>query len=192
MEVTTIALAIQNSWSEIEEWHRANAPRLLENLQDGASDQQIDEFEAATGVSLPEDYKASLKLHNGDVYIYDYQYLSLDGVLNKWLMMTHLSADGVFDGRNPVDAGGGVIQNTWWQRGWVPFAVDGGGNMICIDVAPAANGIVGQLLYMELQSGPGISQYKSFREWLERYRDDLHRGFYTVDEDGYLVERNDS
>ncbi|MCI0529674.1 MAG: SMI1/KNR4 family protein, partial [Nitrospira sp.] len=82
---------IQNIWRDIEVWYRENAPRLLQDLKDGASDQQISEFEAAIGMSLPDDYKTSVRLHNGAVYVHDYEYLSLEGVLSKWSTMTHLS-----------------------------------------------------------------------------------------------------
>lgn len=191
IELTDVEIAIQNIWHEIEAWYMKNAPRLLEDLKGGVSDQQINDFEAVIEMSLPDDYKASLKLHNGDVYFHDYEYLNLECVLNKWLIMTRLNEDDTFKDRKPIDTAGGIIQNTWWHRGWIPFAEDGGGNLICIDKAPGVNGVPGQMLYMELQSGPCVSKHKSFLEWIGHYKDDLYRGVYELDEDGCLVEKID-
>lgn len=191
MAKTDVEAAIQKIWNDIERWYAENAPRLLENLRNGVSDQDISKFEARVGLKLPNDYKASLRLHNGDVYVHDYNYLSLERVLNKWLMMTEQSEEGVFEEREVFDAGGGIIQNAWWHRDWIPFAEDGGGNLICIDMAPETDGVVGQILNMELQSGPFASEYTSFLKWLESYKDDLYGGVYEVDEDGYLIEKLD-
>jgi cell wall assembly regulator SMI1 len=81
--------------------------------------------------------KPHIRLHDGDAYVHDYNYLSLEGVLRKWLMMTELSEEGVFKERKVFDAGEGIIQNTWWHRAWIPFA-EMEGNLICIDLAPEA------------------------------------------------------
>ncbi|WP_228062085.1 SMI1/KNR4 family protein [Coleofasciculus sp. LEGE 07081] len=191
MAGTDVKTTIQNIWNDIKEWYTENASSLLENLKDGVSDQELREFEERVGLALPDDYKASLKLHNGDVYIHDYNYLSLDGVLNRWLRMKKMSEEGGFEGREVFEAGEGIIQNTWWHPGWIPFAEDGGGNLICIDMAPDADGVVGQILNMELRSGPGVSEYTSFLEYLEHYKDDLYAGVYEVDEDGYIIEKLD-
>jgi cell wall assembly regulator SMI1 len=187
-ETKDIEKAIQNIWKDIENWYRTNVPHFLEDLRDGVSDEHINEFEALFGVSLPEDYKASLKIHNGYVSLHDYTYLSLDVVFHKWSSMTKLSESGSFE-ENEVSDAGGLIQNTWWHRGWIPFAEDGGGNMICIDMMPTEAGVKGQILYMELRSGPFVSKYKSFLEWLDGYKDDLYQDVYEVDEDGFIVEK---
>lgn len=191
MAKTDVEAAIQNTWNQIERWYAENAPRILENLRNGASDEDISNFEARVGLPLPDDYKASLRLHDGDAYVHDYNYLSLEGVLNNWLLMTEQSEQGVFKEREVFDAGGGIIQNTWWHRAWIPFAEDGGGNLICIDMAPEADGVVGQILKMEMQLGPVATQYKSFLEWLASYKNDIYGEVYEVDEDGYLIEKLD-
>ncbi len=191
MATTDVEATIQNIWHDIEKWYAENAPRLLANLKDGVSNQVITDFEARVGLSLPDDYKASLRLHNGDVYVHDYNYLSLQRVLKNWLMMTEQSEQGVFEGREIFDAGAGIIQNTWWHGAWIPFAEDGGGNLICIDMAPETDGVVGQILNMEMQSGPVASEFTSFLKWLESYKNDLYNGVYEVDEDGSLIEKLD-
>jgi cell wall assembly regulator SMI1 len=46
--------------------------------------------------------------------------------------------DGTFrDGREPDDTSGRVFQPVWWHRGWVPFAEDGGGNLVQVSMSMA-------------------------------------------------------
>ncbi|MCA9642918.1 MAG: SMI1/KNR4 family protein, partial [Myxococcales bacterium] len=50
----------------IQHWMQSNgAPRLAENLAQGASDEQLREAEEAFGVELPRDLRALWKVHNG-------------------------------------------------------------------------------------------------------------------------------
>lgn len=180
---------IQSLWNDIESWYKENAQNILESLRDGASDQQINELETSVGTTLPNDYKESLKIHNGDIYFHDYNYLSLEGVFKKWSMMTELNQDGTFEGNQAEGAKRGLIQNVWWHSKWIPFAEDSGGNMLCIDMAPGINGIKGQIIKMEIQSGPSATGNKSFLDWLRHYKDDLYGGKYKVDDYGFIVEK---
>jgi cell wall assembly regulator SMI1 len=187
---TDLSLDIQKIWSDIEQWYSNHAANLLEDLNNGISDQVLTEFESQTGLTIPEDYKTSLKIHNGDVYFHSYCYQSLEGVLKSWLLMKQQVEAGAFEGRQIFNEGEEVIQNIWWCSRWIPFAEDSGGNFICIDLEPASQGIVGQIIKMEVNAGPVATEYESFFEWLKSYRDDLYKGLYEVDEDGYLFEKD--
>jgi cell wall assembly regulator SMI1 len=184
-----VEAAIRDIWREIELWYKEKAPGILENLKPPASDEQIKEFEVRLGTSLPPDYRASLKVHNGDIYFHDYKYLRIDGVFKKWEMTTKLKEDGKFEGRKVEEAVRGIIQNSWWHRAWIPFAEDSCGNLLCIDMAPGTNGVEGQIIRMEIKSGPEFSGHKSFLSWLERYKNDLYAGKYEVHEFGFIVEK---
>lgn len=179
---------IKTVWHEIEVWYRKNASALLAELNNGVSDQQLNDFEALTGFSLPEDYKSSLQIYNGGTYINGYRYNSLGQTLGIWIEMKRLNDDGTFAGVEAIYADGGEIQKNWWCPGWIPFTQDLGGNLYCVDTQPGENGIFGQIIYWDTVEGPSLSEYKSFLEWLRHYRDDLYRGVYQVDEDGFLIK----
>lgn len=185
----TTEASINAIWEKIEEWLKKNSPTLFERLKPGATNQELQEFEKKTGLTLPDDYKASLKRHNGEVSLTDYTYSPLHSVLSNWEMMSELDAKGKFNALEIEGTGAGKIQPVWWHKGWIPFAEDSGGNMLCIDTAPGKRGKSGQILYMELQTGPQVSKYKSFSEWLDRYKKDLRQGKYEVGEDGFLNEK---
>lgn len=181
------AAEVGKTWRRIELWLKQHSPRLLAELQPGASDGEVAALEGRVGATLPTDYSASLKLHNGAAYLNDYQYLSVEGVKTAWTMMTDLSEKGTFRGRTAEESEG--MQRTWWHRGWIPFAQDGGGNMLCLDTAPTDKGRLGQVLSMELQGGPALTEHKSFLEWLQHYSAGLSKGKYKVGRDGHLTEK---
>ncbi len=183
-----VVMAIEDTWWAIEEWYREHAPRLHADLGTGLSEEQIRALEERLGLLLPSDYKASLRLHNGDVSVNDYHYLRADVVTDVWDSLTKRSEEGQFVGREVDQGGAGIIQDTWWHRGWIPFLEDSGGNMFCIDTVPAAEGVAGQVVQIEIGAGPFPTAYPSFLAWLREYKDDLYRGKYIVDEDGLLQE----
>ncbi|HEY9877863.1 MAG TPA: SMI1/KNR4 family protein, partial [Leptolyngbyaceae cyanobacterium] len=86
---------MQTIWARIDAWLMANAPGVLQTLKPGASDAQIKAFEQVVGVQLPEDVKASFRIHNGQS---DYEYglidgrelLSLDRIQDEWLVWKDL------------------------------------------------------------------------------------------------------
>ena len=93
-----IGQTIKDTWRDIEEWYRQYAPRLLEDIPDGASEAEIGALEGQFGLTLPDDDKASLRIHNGDVNVHDYHYMTIDSVAATWAMMTELSDNGAFTG----------------------------------------------------------------------------------------------
>ena len=38
------------------------------------------------------------------------------------------------------------VRSDWWNAKWVPFAGDGGGDSLCVDLAPAKGGVAGQVI----------------------------------------------
>jgi len=107
--------AICEIWKEIEDWYKENIPTLLTDLHGSATEQEIIEFESLIGTSLPVDYKSSIQIHNGEVYLHDYEYLSLNRVRGIWLDEKRYCEDGTYSGRTAFEEGQGIIQNRWWR-----------------------------------------------------------------------------
>jgi cell wall assembly regulator SMI1 len=61
--------------------------------------------------------------------------------------------------------------------------------MICIDLAPAKDGKMGQIIYWEKGQGPLPSKYHSFFEWLRAYQKGLYYGHFIVDQEGFIYPR---
>ncbi|HEY6173321.1 MAG TPA: SMI1/KNR4 family protein [Kofleriaceae bacterium] len=178
---------IDEIWKAIEDWLRAHAGPTLDALRPGADDTAIADLERAIGVSLPADYRASLKRHDGRAYLTDYEYLSIARIVSVWQSKQKALDEGTFIGREVNDKGGGVVRDFWWHPGWIPFAEDGAGNLLCIDTVPGWKGTRGQVIHWERTSGPFGGPNRSFHQWLRTYRDDLLGGQrYEVDDEGLI------
>ena len=55
----------KHSWEKIDAWAEANYEELWENLGEGATQNDVNELEHELDVSLPEDVRASLQIHDG-------------------------------------------------------------------------------------------------------------------------------
>ena len=67
---------IKDCWNRIEKWFKKNKPEFLELLADGASEEEILELEKYLMCKLPNDFRESLKIHNGQK---DWGFLFHDG-----------------------------------------------------------------------------------------------------------------
>lgn len=183
-------MTVREIWKDIEHFLEKNSEYLYSSLEDGASEPDILEFEKQLGFRLPEDYRESVLIHNGDVSLTDYAYLKINSAARVWKSRTESFEKN--KNKYPVDklyimdCDIDIIQNVPWSRNWIPVLEDGGGNCICIDMEPGQKGKMGQILFWERETGPEASRFGSFAEWLSAYRDDLYNGKYKVDRDGFL------
>ena len=155
--------AVITAWQRLEKWYHDKAPEIYKNLNDGASMEEVEILQNEMGIELPIDLAASLKVHNGAMEFHNgYHYLTTAQMLKVWSMMRELNQQGAFSTYEPKESVKGLIQNTWWNPCWIPFAEDSQGNLICVDLDPGEEGRHGQVVYWERVEGPLTSDYVSF------------------------------
>ena len=93
---------MQDVWDRIHSWLEVHAPIVVAALPPGASEAQIQEAEQYLGVQLPEDVKASYRIHDGGpVEGYSFldtdQFYSLEGVKSGWQTWKDILDEGVLD-----------------------------------------------------------------------------------------------
>jgi cell wall assembly regulator SMI1 len=170
-------------WKRIDTALKANRA-VKPSLQKPATEAQIAKSEAAIGITFPPALRASYRIHNGQKSEADclfpeelfgldgpFSLLSLDEIVNEWQTWKRLLDAGEFKKRkgNP-DAG---IRSDWWNPNWISFANDGGGDSLCIDLAPARGGAVGQVI-LHRHDDPSRSKIAgNFRELLPLLADNL-------------------
>jgi cell wall assembly regulator SMI1 len=187
---------IAESWRRIENWLRAHDPGTLATLRPGATPEALAATEAALGVALPDDLRASILLHDGQerstttqalpALIEGVEFLSLDEMRVQWAIWQELLADGEFD-RVTSDASAGVRPD-WWNARWIPLTYDGSGNHYCADLDPAPGGTAGQIITMWHDEATRALIVPSFGAWLAAFAADLDAGHYAYDDEcGHLV-----
>jgi cell wall assembly regulator SMI1 len=134
---------IDEIWDRLEAALKAAAPDIRKSLKKKTTEAKLTKLEKKLGVTLPADLRASLLRHDGqkdeadglfpEDYIDDmageFLLLSTAEIESDWKMWQELTDGGEFAG-NTTTPGKGVLGG-WWNRGWVPFATDGGGDYLC-------------------------------------------------------------
>lgn len=187
--------SITDLWQRIDQWLATHAPRIL--LNPGASEADVAEAEARLGLALPEDFKASYRIHNGGG-------ASLVGLLEgmteglfplKWLSAYEMGNEPADFVTNPARKCQ-PVQPVMGHPGWLVFATNAGGSSFgsdwCLDLAPAAGGQVGQVIECEQGDGPTLVIAPSFEALLTQWVEWVESGDISYGVDGYGGEGFDA
>ena len=180
-------------WTKIENWILANCPQILDTLNIGASQQEINKLESTIALKLPSDFIEFYKIHNGQRWTHlnlldGDRLLSIDEIISEWKQWSDVLP--VIDA-NCKEMYGEVASSTpdkgikpfWWNFSWIPITSNGSGDNYCIDLDPTIDGIRGQIIRMlhDLPDRELIAP--SFSSWINNYVTDLESGVYTISND---------
>jgi cell wall assembly regulator SMI1 len=156
---------MQAIWDRIEARLNIHAPEVLDTLLTGVDDDDIQEIEAELGYQLPEDVRASLRLHNG----------TIDGFADIWRLLT---IDEIAGEQKRLSLGYSMKRPYW-----IPLASDGCGDFLCVDVEQGEQ--LGQIIHFDHET---VSSWvaPSFQVLLAMFADHLEMGKYALDETGRL------
>ena len=158
-------------WERIHTWHEANSPVGYGNLRPGASDEAIRAAEDAMGLELPEDVKASYRIHDGQdnepglIGGEEWCLLPLAEMVEQW---GRWSESDAMDGR------------------CVPIAWGGSGDYVFLKLGPDA-GESGRLMIQRNDSADPDPLAPSFWAWLASFADQLEKGEFAYSEDDGCV-----
>lgn len=154
-------------WNWIEEWLRIAAPESLTHLYPGATEQQVQAAEAALGFPLPADLKVSWLLHNGtaEFFFGGWGLLPLEQILAAY------QAERAFQE---------------WPTTSVPFATDGCGGDLCVDMDASLGKQMGRIVFFDHELGEDFIT-SDFWSLISGFVNDLEDGAYRVDESSRLV-----
>jgi cell wall assembly regulator SMI1 len=196
--------SVQTLWGRIEVWMSKHAPFTWQKLPSGVREEEIQQAEEALGIALPQDFKISYRMHNGHFradLVTTMNILPLQQIIEYWEELKLLLEDGVFDDRKPYyffdpicirsHWQTGPIQPVWWHAQWVPFGVDGAGNLCCLDLAPASGGSIGQIIDWDHECGPSRTLFSNFQHLLSTFADQVEAGYYVDTVKGLRVRSAD-
>ncbi|AOB25797.1 MULTISPECIES: SMI1/KNR4 family protein [Bordetella] len=155
-------------WAAFEAYLRGNAPALLADLNPPATEETLRSLQQQLGVDLPEDFLDFLRGHDGqkghaDSLFGDYEFLSSDRILDAWAFWKKQSeSSSLRDGDAEPAAG---VHANWWNTKWIPFAANGSGDYLCLDLAPAEGGSVGQVISVWHDDGARKIKGRNFSAW---------------------------
>lgn len=185
---------MKETWNRLEAWLNEHAESISKALNTGATSLQIELLEKKIGKTLPEDFIAFYKIHNGQndrsLGLYDGEIvLSIDRIIGEWSVWDELLQSGDFATYTSSPESG--IKNNWWNPYWIPITSDGNGNHYCLDLDPSSNGKYGQVIRMWHDDPMRELLAHSFTDWINAYISDLENGLYVYSEDaGGIVEKS--
>jgi cell wall assembly regulator SMI1 len=112
--------------------------------------------------------------------------LTLAEIATEWAMLRNFWDEGNFDGAKSQPER--CIRNDWRTVGWILVADNGGGDCICLDMAPAKSGIAGQVILSFHDMDERRRLAKSYGAWLDKLAKGFASGKYALDEDDGIVE----
>ncbi len=166
--------------ARLDRWMKANRPTYYASFKPGSSADELANFEKKLGAKLPQTLKDLLMWRNSDAddpsperFIGNWSLMSLREIVSTWEGLNGLKEGGDFDD----------LDKDWWNKSWVPFLENGGGDNLCIDVrgAVAEKGEV--IRFWHDDEGRKIL-YKSIDALLESFLPWLEKGKWDVDDDG--------
>ncbi|OBA20116.1 cell wall assembly and cell proliferation coordinating protein [Metschnikowia bicuspidata var. bicuspidata NRRL YB-4993] len=99
-------------------------------------------------------------------------------ISNSYLMHQKISNSYLMHQKSiPKDA----VQPYYVHRGWIPIARDYVGNMIALDLAPGAAGIMGQIILFGREFDTKVVVASNLQELLFHFITDLETGNYQID-----------
>lgn len=180
--------AVTEAWRRIETWLQTFAPTRAKGLRPGVTPEELADAEKRMGLILPEDFKASYSIHDGDEGNYllmGYSDFYLLSYVYSFREIFHdLLQDAKWASRKPGFVSDPArqslpIQQVWCHPEWIAFAGDGSGYHWCLDLAPAPGGTRGQIITWDHEDGPANLLFPSFAALLAAYADQLEAGYYV-------------
>ena len=189
---------IEELWQRLEQWGAANAPAMLQDLNPGASAADIADLENQLGFPLPEELRESLVIHNGESdgwpsrVFADYgAYLGTDRILEAWQQRQEIAdsmaSDEAFseaERKEQIEQGiifvDGPVVPDMFRSEWIPIMDCNGDVFWAIDLAPAADGTVGQVIAVDWEGCSWKVEAMSLRDFLQRYVERLEAGRYRI------------
>jgi cell wall assembly regulator SMI1/ankyrin repeat protein len=163
-------------WKRIEKSANKVDKSIKKSLNRAAADADLQAVEKTCGISLPADFLASCAIHDGqkpgadeslvpeDWFDGPYELLPAAAIVSEWNMWKSLVDGGEF--RNQSSAPDDGIRDAWWHPGWIPIAGNGGGDFLCLDLAPVDKGRIGQVIELRHDSPARRMGAASFAEFL--------------------------
>ncbi|EAU88202.2 glucan synthesis regulatory protein [Coprinopsis cinerea okayama7 len=187
---------LSQTWNRIRVWLNREYPELGDTLNYGILPQDLAEIEMQMGLALPPAVRESYLCVDGqepesaagcsEGLFFGLTLLPLESVLEEWRFWREVDEDST-TGANPklLELMQSIpprwIRLEYSNRGWVPLIADKAGNYVGVDLNPAEEGAVGQVIIFGRDfdtkvvlwhgDGPG-----GWGKWLAAFADELESG----------------
>lgn len=188
------------AWGRIYRWIEERYPELFDQIMDGATLNDIEEFEYDIDCTIPADVRESYALHDGQErggkptgLIFGIELMCLESVLEEWSIWRNaaIKYNELVRIKSAARRGWGeqksvpkdAVQAVYSHPAWIPLAKDGGGNNISIDLNPGPKGRWGQVILFGRDFDTKYVIAPSWGAFLDMFANDLEHGRPFIDDD---------
>ncbi|MDF9840639.1 MULTISPECIES: SMI1/KNR4 family protein [unclassified Paenibacillus] len=160
----------ENGECSLIEALKAYIPEVEELLNPGVEEAQIMEAEKRIGFQFPDDFRKLYMKHNGEGH-------QVMGVMAGFTW--HSLPDGNNwrnSSLNIVSGKPDAIKEGGYRKGWVPFADDGGGSVLIMDLEPGVKGSYSQVISLDRNTNISYVIAESFSQFVESIVSQLRTG----------------
>jgi cell wall assembly regulator SMI1 len=208
---------VKRFWHDLESWLKQTAPHWLETLPPPVSEDKLEALESHLGFMLPEEFKASYRIHDGlgeskllRLERHQYPQFQVYGILHEtvwdWLPLEAIAPtytqrldiykdifpEAAFEQVEGVTSLKGPVKSHHWNECWIPFQTLNGADIVTyLDLDPAEGGVVGQIIQQDMEGCHQEVVASSLSEWLERHLENLKNSYYDASSDVLWVSRED-
>ena len=195
---------VTESWDTLMNWLAEHLPAALGSLAPPASEAAINEAEAVLGRSMPADWQALYRRHNGEILevppgVFDdgHRFLPLQQLAELAQMArTHaIPADelSLSAWKQGIEAGlisvHGPVKPLAGSPDWIPFTSMNGDITRYLDFDPAPGGTPGQIIETDPEAGVYCVLAPSLEEFLANYVAGLQSGRFRVEDQAIIDTR---
>jgi molybdopterin molybdotransferase len=177
-------MTVEKIVADLEDWFSQHAPKAKEVLLPGATADDIAALEKSVGSTVPDELRSLFAAHDGQQprsfvsTIDGCMLLSCKRAGKAWSTLGELLDAGDLD--QPAESKDGKVKAVWWSKKWIPFAEGGSGDMLCVDLDPAAKGTAGQVLRFFHDEGWRDQLAPSVEAFLADYLRRLREGKFKL------------
>ncbi|KTG41689.1 hypothetical protein cypCar_00027796, partial [Cyprinus carpio] len=101
---------LKKAWDDLKNYLNQKCPRMIASLKEGVREEELDTIEVQIGCKLPNDYRCSYKIHNG-------QKLVVPGLMGSMALSNHYRSEDLLD----IETAAGGFQQRKGMRQCLPF-----------------------------------------------------------------------
>uniref|UniRef100_A0A671M040 F-box only protein 3-like n=1 Tax=Sinocyclocheilus anshuiensis TaxID=1608454 RepID=A0A671M040_9TELE len=101
---------LKKAWDDLKNYLNQKCPRMIASLKEGVREEELDTIEAQIGCKLPNDYRCSYRIHNG-------QKLVVPGLMGSMALSNHYRSEDLLD----IETAAGGFQQRKGMRQCLPL-----------------------------------------------------------------------